>query len=132
GEVGPLAVAGQPPAHARDVLLERGVVVDAHLLLDLRMGLLSQRDLLGLAHEVELALARRRVRRACKRQQSGRGGDRGCRGEMSHEEGRSGPVDAPPLAGGCAMALILSRSGTPMQHVPMARGRYTRGLTWSC
>src|SRR6185436_11055277 len=51
-------------ADGRHVLLQRAVVVRTHFLPDLDVVLLSERDLLLLAHEGELALARRGVRRA--------------------------------------------------------------------
>src|SRR5262249_5564842 len=49
---------------AADVFLEIGIVVDAHLLLHLRVGFLSGGNFLRLAHQIELTLAGRRICRA--------------------------------------------------------------------
>jgi hypothetical protein len=54
-------------ADAADVLLEIGIVVEAHLLLHLRVGFLTGRNLLRLAHQVELALACGGIGRARER-----------------------------------------------------------------
>jgi hypothetical protein len=50
---------------AADISLEICVVVDAHLLLHLRIGFLPGRDLLRLAHQVDLPLAGSRIGRTC-------------------------------------------------------------------
>jgi hypothetical protein len=60
----PLGLLCHAEADVADVLLQRRVVVDAHLLADLPVGLLPHRDFLALAHERELTTAGHRVRGA--------------------------------------------------------------------
>ena len=67
-------------ADAVDVGLQVGVAVDAHLFLHLRVAFLSRRDLLRLAHQVDLALAGGRIGRA-----GGNECDRDDRRESIHE-----------------------------------------------
>jgi hypothetical protein len=55
---------GELHADAADVGLQIGVVIDAHLLLHLRIGLLAGGNFLRLAHQIDLALAGGGIRRA--------------------------------------------------------------------
>src|SRR5919201_105492 len=69
--IGDLREAEADGAH---VLLELAVAVDAHLLADLGVLRLTDLNLLVLAHERELALARGRIRCAGGRQRAHDGG----------------------------------------------------------
>ncbi|MNC86278.1 hypothetical protein D3C83_19250 [compost metagenome] len=64
GQAGALGRLRQAQPEIADVPLQRGIVVDAHLGPDLRVGFAAERDLLRLAHQRELAPSRHRVRRA--------------------------------------------------------------------
>jgi hypothetical protein len=74
-------LAGQAHADVRDVALQLLVVVDAHFTPDFRVRLLADGQLLGLAHQAELFLARDRVRGAGDRQAE----DEDGQAEAGHE-----------------------------------------------
>jgi len=63
-QIWPFGKLRQFQADAADVFLEIGIVVESHLLLHLRVGFLTCGNLLRLAHQVELTLARGRIGRA--------------------------------------------------------------------
>ena len=79
-KVRPFRELGELQADAAHVLLQRRVLVDPYLGFYLGVGFAAQGDLLGLAHQRELALAGDGVRRA-------------CRGDRRHSE-RCGPKSA--------------------------------------
>ena len=92
-QVRPLRRGGQPHPHAGHVLLQRRVVVHAHLGAELLVGLAADADLLALAHERELALAGHRVGGARRR----RDGERGEQGRGREPSPTAGADEA-----GCA------------------------------
>src|SRR5690606_9217272 len=150
----PLRAGGQVAAHPADVGLQRGIVHQAELLHDLRIGLAAHLDLLGFAVEIQLRLACRRVRGAAGERGNGqrRGAGEGAgaaaapeppdriASEVSHHVPRiafpatdAQMTRAAPPQGPRPQATALTGSSSTMRPSctrTMRRVRRARALSW--